>query len=260
MVTYSQKTIKKLFALSGNICAMPSCQSQIIDSEGVVLGEICHIRAKSVAGPRFDPAQSESNRNDFRNLILLCGAHHKIIDTEFDLYTVEALLEMKSIHEELVGRSEQERDQVFAKQIIDEDKKIKIDNGFGNVAVNSPGAIQAKIIHINASGKKISIEAPSGTIGADQAACRYMQHLIKRYNDYASQGTARRAKFSYGAISNNIETLFGAQWKLLPMKRWDEVITYLQSRIDRTFIAKVNKGKGQKSYSSYGEYLVKYEK
>jgi hypothetical protein len=43
----SEQTIKKLFALSGNICAFPGCQSPIVESAGTVTGEICHICAKS---------------------------------------------------------------------------------------------------------------------------------------------------------------------------------------------------------------------
>jgi hypothetical protein len=40
---YSDSTLKKLFSLSGNICAFKSCNSKIIDEFESVIGEICHI-------------------------------------------------------------------------------------------------------------------------------------------------------------------------------------------------------------------------
>ncbi len=45
---YKPKDAKKLFALSGNQCAEPSCQQKMISNDGNnVLGEIAHICAAS---------------------------------------------------------------------------------------------------------------------------------------------------------------------------------------------------------------------
>lgn len=56
-------TIKRLFALSGNIYAFPGCQLPIIESGGTVTGEICHVHARNSGGPRFDASQSDAERN-----------------------------------------------------------------------------------------------------------------------------------------------------------------------------------------------------
>lgn len=96
----SLPTVKKLFALSGNNCAFPGCSTAMIDPEhGTVIGEICHIKAREEGGPRFDHNQTDDERQGFANLVLMCGVHHKIIDTDVDSYPVEILKAIKAEHE-----------------------------------------------------------------------------------------------------------------------------------------------------------------
>ena len=35
-------TIKKLFAYSGNLCAIPNCKELLVDETGAMLGKIAH--------------------------------------------------------------------------------------------------------------------------------------------------------------------------------------------------------------------------
>lgn len=260
MAEPTEKTIKQLFALSGNICAYPKCQLPIVERAGTVTGEICHIRARHAGGPRFDASQSEEDRHAFANLILLCRHHHKVIDSEPELYTVDALTEMKSIHENVAGRPETLQDGFFAKILLNDFRRISITNNSGNVAINSPGAMQAQTINVKTTRKKISVSAPPGTIGADQNAGRYVQHLIKRYNEFAGSDLTRKTSFSYGAISRNIESNFGAEWRLLPLEKANAVFEYLQGRIAKTRQAKINQGKGYRAFSTYEEFLAKHER
>lgn len=96
----SVPTVKKLFALSGNTCAFPSCPIPLIDPEsGVIIGEVCHIKAREEGGPRYDLTQTETERNGCENLVLMCSVHHKVIDTAIDSYPVERLQEIKRVHE-----------------------------------------------------------------------------------------------------------------------------------------------------------------
>jgi len=62
------------------------------------------------------------------------------------------------------------------------------------------------------------------------------------------------SKFSYGAISKNIESNFGAPWRLLPIEKFNAVCEYLQQRINRTVVAKSNAAKGMRAYSTYMEF------
>ncbi|TDZ97842.1 hypothetical protein [Mycobacteroides salmoniphilum] len=79
---------------------------------GTIVGEVCHIRAQSANGPRYEESQSDEERHGFDNLVLMCGVHHKFIDAKENLatYTVEALVEIKHSHENEARASGQEPD------------------------------------------------------------------------------------------------------------------------------------------------------
>ncbi len=99
---YTDLTLKKLFSLSGNVCAFPGCTAPIIDTtNGVMTGQICHIKGKSRNGPRYDPNQTEEERNGYDNLLVMCAAHNKIVDDEAtqNQYPVEVLRQYKQNHE-----------------------------------------------------------------------------------------------------------------------------------------------------------------
>lgn len=258
MASPSERTIKRLFALSGNVCAFPGCQLPIVESSGTVTGEICHICAQSPDGPRYNPKQDAEENNSFDNLLLLCRRHHKVIDSEPDVYSVDALKEIKSIHENVAGRAETTEDLFFAKILINDHKRISISNNTGNVAINSPGSVQGHTVNVTARKEKVQVSAPPGTIGADQKWTRYIQHLIKRYNEFASSDKTRKTKFHYGAISTNIEFQFGSPWRLLPIEKARDVSIYLQGRIMKTRQARINKGRGYKAFSTFEEFVEKH--
>jgi hypothetical protein len=92
-------TIKRLFALSRNRCAYPSCQNLLIDADGAFSADVCHIKGENPTAKRYDPAQSDKERRSIGNLIVLCRYHHGIIDDEDAIYSVEVLTEMKRRHE-----------------------------------------------------------------------------------------------------------------------------------------------------------------
>ncbi len=105
---YTDRTLKKLFALSGNVCAFPGCNAPIVDTDtGVVVGDICHIKGRSENGPRYDPTQSEAERNGYDNLLVMCVPHNRIVDDQrtYHLYPVEVLQEYKRNHEAQYHRS-----------------------------------------------------------------------------------------------------------------------------------------------------------
>jgi hypothetical protein len=101
---YSPKTLKILFALSGNKCAHPGCKVPIItnatlDSTDLVVGQISHIYAHSDKGPRGKPGMTEKERNQADNLMLFCPTHHVIVDGQHETYTAAVLLGWKQHHE-----------------------------------------------------------------------------------------------------------------------------------------------------------------
>jgi len=100
VTTPSESTVKKLFALSRNLCAFAGCSTHIVDpSSGALTGQICHIKAKSPKGPRYDEKQTDEDRCAFANLIVFCRTHHGIVDAQPVTFTVELLNDMKELHE-----------------------------------------------------------------------------------------------------------------------------------------------------------------
>lgn len=97
-------TLRALFAKSGNQCAFPDCAHEMIKEKNLYVGVVCHIEAASPNGPRYNSAQTDEERRSYDNLILLCYAHHKVVDTDRTTYTASKLREIKAAHEEQLKR------------------------------------------------------------------------------------------------------------------------------------------------------------
>lgn len=93
-------TIKALFALSCNVCAM--CEERLTDPAWKqVKADIAHICGEKPGAARYDPSMTAEARNDFANLLLLCPNCHRRVDRlEPDKYPVERLGEIKARREE----------------------------------------------------------------------------------------------------------------------------------------------------------------
>lgn len=114
------------------------------------------------------------------------------------------------MHESAAGRPERATDSVIAKMLLNDLQHIEITDNAGNIAINSPGAIQAHTVNVRTSRRRVAVNPPPGTIGADQQQSRYVQYLIKRYNEYASADKTRATRFNYGVISTNVEGRYKA--------------------------------------------------
>lgn len=104
---YSQKTLKLLFAKSGNQCAYPGCSTRLVvdateQSKGQVIGEICHIYPHGKKGPRSQQHSKPEDIDNPENLILLCPTHHVLIDKQPESHAIENLQKWKRSHEEKI--------------------------------------------------------------------------------------------------------------------------------------------------------------
>jgi hypothetical protein len=113
-VNVSLATRKRLWSNGGRLCAYSGCGQRLFvpvegDTEEVVVGKECHIVARGSTGARAPDSLTEDeqarwrslidDRNGYQNLILLCGTHHDIIDTDVANHSVARLVEMKQAHE-----------------------------------------------------------------------------------------------------------------------------------------------------------------
>jgi hypothetical protein len=97
-LTPINETIRELYLKSGNECAFPNCTERIINSEGIFIGELCHIEGALPEGERFNINQTNEERRSFPNLMLLCHPHHVTTDN-VEIYTVAIMKKMKLDHE-----------------------------------------------------------------------------------------------------------------------------------------------------------------
>lgn len=94
-------TLKALFAKSGNRCAFSRCLNSLVDDLNIFVGEVCHIHSVNKKDARYDATKSDDELRDFNNLILMCHAHHRRVDTREDLYSADTLRNMKAEHESI---------------------------------------------------------------------------------------------------------------------------------------------------------------
>ncbi|SUP37456.1 Uncharacterised protein [Vibrio owensii] len=118
MGNYKEKDIKRLITASGGRCCFRDgndvCKMLLV-SYGTQFGNIAHIAARNEGGPRYDPLQSDEERNSYDNLMWMCPTHHTIIDKRdnWDFFTADVLHQMKREHEEDIKRGNYSVNQLY---------------------------------------------------------------------------------------------------------------------------------------------------
>ena len=108
-MSITQKTIKLLFAAAAGCCSFPDCNQQLVfthDQEPHLIGEMAHICGEKPNSNRHDTRQTQDQRDDYQNLILLCPTHHALIDRKENEteYSVEVLKKIKLDHEQSIKK------------------------------------------------------------------------------------------------------------------------------------------------------------
>jgi HNH endonuclease len=116
----SPKTFRQLYVLSGNQCANPRCTTVLINANGTLVADVCHIKAEKPGGPRFDKKLSPERRRAPANLILLCSTCHKLVDREPQKYTVAVLTKWKRDREDRFAAVGDTLRQRYVGEIVDE--------------------------------------------------------------------------------------------------------------------------------------------
>lgn len=99
---YSPRTLKLLFGFAAARCS--KCRRDVVaeatsKDPAVVLGKIAHIVGHSDSGPRADPSFPTEQRNQYSNLLLLCGLCHDLVDAQDSTFTCAQLRRIKKEHE-----------------------------------------------------------------------------------------------------------------------------------------------------------------
>jgi hypothetical protein len=257
MATPNLPVIKRLFAQSGNRCAFPGCNLPLVEESGTVTGEICHIHGVSPQGPRFNPLQRESERHGFNNLILLCSRHHIIVDSEPDQYSPALLRQFKREHEQREAGTISPSTESIAKSLLTNLTSVRLHNNSGQIAIASPGAIQANTLNFEtAKQPKVTISPPKGSIGQNLTMSSYVDYLIQRYQDFQKADVEKIGTFKYIAIYSAIRREFGCKWQLIGQNVFHSLVAFLQHRIDRTKLGRIQNARRQNNYHSFEEHFT----
>lgn len=259
----TERTIKRLFALSSNRCAYPNCIAPIVHESGAVTGDVCHIKAQKRSGPRYDPNQTPEQRNAFENLVLFCKNHHQVVDATPSTYTVDLLQELKEIQErdgtvKLTQEAAHMASQLYASLTV------SVQSGRDSqVMIDSPGSVQAKhiekIVVKTASKKAPTITPEGGAVGHNLHMRNYALHLIERYNDFQKWDAAKQGKGKYIVIHNAIKKEFGMKWDFVPQARFHELVRFLQSRVLNSKLGRIKNAHGEKCFSTWEDWLNQQE-
>lgn len=100
--------LKKLFAYSGNLCAMPDCKNTLIHKTGTMNGKVAHIHAAEKGGARYDATMNEEDRRALANLFVVCANCHDVIDDPNNeaKYPAEKLRIYNKKHEDRFRKAE----------------------------------------------------------------------------------------------------------------------------------------------------------
>jgi hypothetical protein len=150
---YSQRTLKLLWGRAAGRCAFPECRMEVIVDQTdydpiVVVGDIAHIAGASDDGPRARKELTSDERDNYKNLILLCKNCHGKIDGQSVFHSEAMLLELKAKHEDWVRKSLPERGMSttgWTVMVLEGDHPTDIGTAAAALAPDFPDGPPAKI-------------------------------------------------------------------------------------------------------------------
>lgn len=236
---------------------MPRCSTVLVNGEHV-LAEICHIRARRKAGPRYDSTLTADERDGFANLILFCPTCHTLADKDRKTYTVDFLTRIKTAHEgqaavELTTPVIDQALRILAK--ISEKRPAKaIAKGRG-IAVAIGGDNHAPI-NIKTGSDRATKGYPTNSIGADANLTNYIEYLCGLYVDYAAAmypdeddrwmriGTSIKRKFRLKKRTRNH----------LSAERFNDLVAFLREKLAETPVGRKHRREGTKMCRTFEEF------
>jgi hypothetical protein len=268
-------TMKRLFGMSRNQCAMPDCKSPLVIGD-VVVGEICHIRARSKGGPRYNATLTAAQKNEFENLILLCSTCHKLVDASPDEYTADWLQNVKRAHEsgapvplELSRADACQAMMILAKHNAQTTKpkkstgdttvqgNTKASATHGGVAVAIAGPNQGNISIRMPAPKSSGSKYPANSIGADANMTNYIEYLCDLYVKFMRSIEPDEGK-SWAKLGKHIKTKFHLKKRtrnhLSAERFWDLVDFLVNEKLALTPVGRKHRREATKLCRTFEEF------
>ena len=175
--------------------------------------------------------------NDILNLILLCPTCHSKV-TKGDIAPID-------VKERKI------------KLLMSQKKENKAGHSINIGKINSAVIGDNNKVTIKQTKKTVN-KYPEGCVGFDQHKANYISKLIERYNEFKADEVGKE-RINYAQFASHLKKQFkiGPSRTIynVPIERFDELATYIQTRIDGTRLAR-RLGRGHKNYSTFDEYLV----
>lgn len=249
-------TIKRLFARSGNRCALPSCAAILVDGERVV-AEMCHIRARRKNGPRFDPTLSATERDGFDNLLILCPTCHTLVDKDLKMYPSGALQQIKARHEqqgavELTPTVTAAALKIFAR--LHECPTASARNRSIAVSISGDNHGPIKITQNNGSIGNRGYTANS--IGGDANLANYIEYLCGLWVDY-TKGIYPDEDQRWAFIGTKIKRKFRLKKRTrghLSAERFWDLVRFLDHELSSTPVGRKHIKNKTKLCRSFHEF------
>lgn len=180
------------------------------------------------------------NNNEIQNLLLVCPlCHSKITKGDIDQnLVISTKNKIKPQHD---GEAK------MSAKIINFHSKVD------NAVIGDHTTVNIT------TQTNVKSKYPHGSIGFDTIKANYIGYLINRYHEY-KEFQEGKSGMNYAMFPSKIK----AQFKIgktrtiynIPITRFEELASYIQTRIDGTLLAKANKARGQtKNYEPFDEYV-----
>lgn len=162
------------------------------------------------------------------------------------------------ISREVLFKAKLEAVKGITKPVLGKKEKVIIKNSGNNsgIMANNIIADQLNVKTHKPRGVRANIIIP-GAISADIAKWNYCEYLRKMYYEFKEKET--HDKTNYALFNKAINREFGMTMRNIPIERFEELVVYLQGRIDKTIHGKMNKRFGS-NYLSFREYCAKHIK
>ena len=95
---------------------------------------------------------------------------------------------------------------------------------------------------------------PSDAIGSVAELASYIEYLIGKYQDYQKQDAEKEGRGKFTIIYNAIRREYGSKWQTIPVRKFEQLVSFLQRRIDNSKVGRIRKSRGQKRYHNFQEH------
>lgn len=192
----------------------------------------------------------DPSNNDADNLAWLCILHHAQWHTRGNMTKGLKALEVKT-HRARLYRAIEEG--LLAEDADSQRATFSTTTGDHSTVINA-----ARDVNIRGGRKAMTVLPPSDAIGSDSKMRSYIEYLVGQYIDWrnnAIKSGIDRRPFFPGMMHNLIKRKFGARTNLVPQRRFPELVSFVQTAIDKTIWGKNSR---DRNYHSFDEHCAKF--